>query len=368
MSLVILGIGTAVPSRSIRQQDAAELAKTFCCQTDEQARQLVVLYRHARVDSRSSVLLEESNGSGPQQSFFPPANGENPMGPTTRQRMLRYAQEAAPLALAAAGKALAESRVTPRRIGQLITVSCTGFAAPGIDVALIKRLGLANTVGRTHIGFMGCHAALNGLRVASAMVKADPKVRVLLCAVELCSLHFYCGWDPEKVVANALFADGAAALVVGPESRPPTQRVDPSLWKVRATDSCIFPDSEEAIGWRIGDHGFEMTLSPRVPALIGAHLRPWAEEWLGQHGLTLRKIGSWAIHPGGPRILSSAAQALGISEEGTAASRQVLAEFGNMSSPTLLFILDSLRRSQAPRPCVALGFGPGLAVEAALLA
>jgi predicted naringenin-chalcone synthase len=118
--------------------------------------------------------------------------------------------------------------------------------------------------------------------------------------------------------------------------------------------------------WNIGDHGFTMTLSPRVPDLIAAHLRPWLEQWLGQHGLGLERVASWAVHPGGPRILSAVEKALGLPREATAVSREVLAACGNMSSPTVLFILDRLRERSAPRPCVALGFGPGLVAEAML--
>ncbi len=120
--------------------------------------------------------------------------------------------------------------------------------------------------------------------------------------------------------------------------------------------------------WRIGNHGFEMTLSARVPALLAAHLRPWLEHWLSTQGLRLEQVRSWAIHPGGPRLLSTVASSLGLSEEAVAVSRQVLTEYGNMSSSTTLFILERLKRTQAPRPCVALGFGPGLVVETALLA
>jgi predicted naringenin-chalcone synthase len=214
-------------------------------------------------------------------------------------------------------------------------------------------------VQRVHVGFMGCHGALNGLRVAQALTGADPTARVLLCAVELCSLHFHYGWDPKKVVANALFADGAAA-VVGAAAGPA------DAWRVAATGSCLIPDSEYAMTWNIGDHGFEMTLSTRVPSLISAHLRPWLEAWLAQCGIALEHVASWAIHPGGPRILSAVERPLGLTEEATVVSREILAAYGNMSSPTVLFILGRLQTRHAPRPCVALGFGPGLIAEAVL--
>ena len=186
---------------------------------------------------------------------------------------------------------------------------------------------------------------------------------MLLCAVELCSLHMRYGWDPDRVVANALFADGAAAVVAA--SLLGGAR---NAWNVKATGSCLIPDSSNAMSWDIGDHGFEMSLSPRVPDLIAEHLRPWIEQWLARQGLSLRSVGSWAIHPGGPRILSAAEKALELPPDATEVSREVLAECGNMSSPTVLFILERLRNRNALRPCIALAFGPGLVVEAVLLA
>jgi len=265
------------------------------------------------------------------------------------------------LALKAATEAIERAHITREDIAQVVTVSCTGFAAPGLDTGLIRRLDLCPTVGRTAIGFMGCHGAINGLRVASALANSSPDSSVLLCAVELCTLHFHYGWDGGKTVANTLFADGAAAAILrrGASRRGP--------WRLRATGSCVLPDSAEDMGWRIGDHGFEMTLSSRVPSIIRAQLNDWIRDWLAQHGLARPDIGSWAIHPGGPRVIDAVEQTLGLSPQETAASREVLAENGNMSSPTVLFILNRLAAREAPRPCVMLAFGPGLVVEAALL-
>ena len=133
------------------------------------------------------------------------------------------------------------------------------------------------------------------------------------------------------------------------------------------TGTLLMPESEQDMSWRIGDHGFRMTLSARVPDLIQKNLRPWVVAWLADHDLSIGDVASWAVHPGGPRILSSVEGALGLSREQTRASREVLEECGNMSSATVLFILDRLRREQAPPPCVAMAFGPGLVVEAALI-
>jgi predicted naringenin-chalcone synthase len=251
--------------------------------------------------------------------------------------------------------------VDPGSLTHLVTVSCTGFHAPGVDIELMKELKLRPTIERTHVGFMGCHGALNGLRVAGAFTRGMAGARVLLCAVELCGLHYHYRWSPKKMVSNALFADGAAAVVgVAPSAAPA------DAWRATASAACLFPDTEYAMTWSIGDHGFEMTLSTRVPDLLARNVRPWLAAWLAECGLRLSDVASWAIHPGGPRVLSAVEEALDLPPDATAVSQEVLAECGNMSSPTMLFVLQRLRARRAPLPCVALGFGPGLATEAAL--
>jgi predicted naringenin-chalcone synthase len=371
MSLTICGLATALPPRSIEQSAAAAIAQTFLAgQRDGKA--LPALFRRTQVRTRSSVLLESSNGCGPRQSFYPTALGPDDRGPATALRMQRYAGESLPLAAAAAALALERGRVRPEEVTHLVTVSCTGFNAPGVDIGLIKGLQLRPTVGRLHVGFMGCHGVLNALRAATALVEADPAATVLISAVELCSLHYQYGGEADKLVANALFADGAAAVAgrAGPDeaSRRDAGRIaDPSCGRVISSGSCLLPDSEDAMTWRIGDHGFEMTLSPRVPELICRHLRPWLELWLASAGRRLEEIRSWAIHPGGPRILTAVADALNLPPAAIEPSAEILAERGNMSSPTVLFIVERLQEQNAQRPCVMLAFGPGLVAEAALL-
>lgn len=353
-------MGTALPPHRLSQDEAVELHTSFCGFDDGNARTLRALYRRSGVDTRHSVLLDASKGElSSRQSFYPPAESEDDRGPTTDRRMAMYEEHAPPLVTTAARRALEDGRVSPDEVTHLITVSCTGFVAPGIDTAIVEDLGLARETGRTHVGFMGCYGALIGLRTADALTRADPDAVPLVCSVELCTLHFSYEWNPELLVANALFADGAAALV--------GRSAASDGWRVAATGTFLANDAEDAMTWRIGDHGFRMTLSPRVPELIESDLRRWMEEWLGENGLGLADIGSWAIHPGGPRILSSARKALDLPREATGVSSEVLAECGNMSSATVLFILQRMRERDAPRPCVALAFGPGLAVEATLL-
>jgi predicted naringenin-chalcone synthase len=359
MPAIIAGIATALPAHRIPQPDAASIARSFSCETEEQDRIFTAIFRLSGVEARHSVVLDASDGDlASRQSFYGAAN------PTTRARMRAYEEHAGPLAVRAAAGALAHAGIDPGAVTHVVSVSCSGFSAPGFDQALIRRLGLSSEAVRTHIGFMGCHGLLNGLRVARAFVETERSACVLLCAAELCSLHFQYGWDSERMIANALFADGAAAMVV----LPGLERDAAPVYTVLGMGSTLLTDTDAAMTWRIGDHGFTMTLSPRVPDLIGERVGPWLSMWLARHGQTIESVGSWAVHPGGPRILSAFGEAAGLNRSALSASSRVLADYGNMSSPTIAFILERLRAAGAPRPCVAIGFGPGLAVEAALLA
>lgn len=363
MHVELLGIGTATPPLRIERSESIDAARALCAEDDDHGELLASLYRQSGVDARHVVYGREEfrrivHGEGDCDTPFVRDGVDDP-GPTTAVRMERFEAEATPLAERACRIALERSGVPPRSITHLVTVSCTGFAAPGVDLGLMERLGLGPTVERTHVGFMGCHGSLNGLRVARGLIAAEPDARVLLCSVELCSLHYSYGWNPRRMVGNALFADGAAAVVLGPDSGRPA-------WRLAANGACLFPGSESAMAWYVRDHGFEMTLSTRVPGLIQKHVGPWLDSWLARSGLTVADVASWAVHPGGPRVLSCVTEALALPPEAVATSRSILSRYGNMSSATVLFILDELTRADAPRPCVALGFGPGLAAEGAL--
>ncbi len=364
MSVCILGIGTAVPERSIEQADAAEAAGLLCGLTDKQRRLLPTLYRHAGVRKRHTVLLSADAQDQPGgQNFYRSVEEGGPLGPSTAARMQKYAESATGLAANACRKALADAALDAAEITHLITVSCSGFAAPGVDVQLIRDLRLPPVVARTHVGFMGCHGALNGLRVARAFADANPDARVLVCAIELCSLHHQYGWNPEQIVANALFADGSAAVVCGHAE----DGADSDKPRWLSSGSMVVPETEDLMSWNIGDHGFQMTLSSGVPDAIQSSLKAWLEGWLASEGVDLGEIAHWGIHPGGPRILQACIDALGLAPEEIQTLRDVLGEFGNMSSPTILFITERLIRNKVPGPCVLLAFGPGLTIEAALV-
>lgn len=375
MTIEIAGFGCAVPPGSLTQADAASAANRLRRFDDEavaakQLQLLTALYRRSGVQSRHSVLLRAGDEHPiERQTFYETAAHAEDRGPSTAARMDRYESEAPVLAEQACRRALESAGSRADEITHLVTVSCSGFNSPGFDLALYPRLGLSGETARTHVGFMGCHGALNGLRVARAMAAADPSASVLLCAVELCTLHHQYTDQPQQVVANSLFADGAAAAVIR-AARGTNGHVagrSDRRWQIIASGSFLMPDSEEMMSWRIGDNGFSMTLSAQVPELIKTQLRPWLSAWLARHGLSVESIATWAVHPGGPRILSAAATALELAPDALATSSDVLATCGNMSSPTILFILQRLAAAQAAGPCVALAFGPGLVVEATLL-
>ena len=356
----LLGIGTALPKHAISQLEAAELAKSLLADENSRLASLLPkLYSKSGVQQRYCTLLQENNGQI-GQSFYRKSEALDAQGPGLSSRMQLYEEQAPRLAQEACKQAFDASNINPQQITHLVTVSCTGFSAPGIDVALIRSLGLPATVERTHIGFMGCHGSINGLRCATALAQSNPRAVVLVCAVELCSLHYHYGEDPEQIVANALFADGAAAALV-------SANAGEGIAKFSGFGSYLFPDSEEAMSWRIGDNSFAMTLSAAVPIMIQNKLAPWLDQWLSRYDLQRKNIQNWAVHPGGPRILTAVEQALDLNSDDLVVSRKILAEVGNMSSPTLLFIAKQLLSTKLSRPLVFVGFGPGLVAETALL-
>jgi predicted naringenin-chalcone synthase len=389
MTLGIHGLGLATPSTIVNQEEIVLCVNALARYCPTSSRR-PALYADIGIKNRHLVLPRAFvddlvNDTRSSDSVFLP-DPNHPLGPTTGQRMAVYAQEAGCLAECASKHALADAALEAEAITHLITVSCTGFAAPNFDIHLMNSLGMRPTVERVHIGFMGCHAALNGLRVANAFATSDSKARVLLCALETCSVHFHYGDVKDKQIANSIFSDGAAAVVGWFDSSPtgminrasaihaPRESDSSSdaapkpQFHLLASGSCLMPESTEEMKWTIGDHGFEMTLSRNVPDLIRTHLRPYLEDWLSGHGLLLKDVAAWAVHPGGPKILDAVEIALNLPRDALQLSRAVFAEHGNMSSPTILFVLDRFRQRTFPSPCVALGFGPGLVVEAALLA
>ncbi|HEX8875974.1 MAG TPA: type III polyketide synthase [Phycisphaerales bacterium] len=352
----ILGLACAAPTLRRTQEEALAFALRVSPPVrDEEKRRIESIYRKCGVETRG-VASDEHD----PLALFRPATPAEPHGPTTAERMHAYARRAAPLALRSASAALTDARTEARAITHLITASCTGFAAPGWDTTLVRELSLSPDVHRTNIGFMGCHAALNALRAARSIAASEPASRILVCCTEICSIHFKYNARPDQVVANALFADGSASCVVGAS--------DSGFCALGPSASRVLPASDAQMSWSVGDHGFEMTLATELPATVRDQAGVWLGGWLHEQGLAIDAVRAWAVHPGGPRILVAVAEAAALGRDQLAASRTVLARHGNMSSPTVLFILEHLRRSGAlAAPTLLLSFGPGVTAEAMLL-
>ena len=278
---------------------------------------------------------------------------------STQVRMDRFLVEALPLGKSAVADALAGAGLDPGDVGLFAVCSCTGYATPGLDILLARDLGMAPATQRLAIGHMGCYAALPGLGLASDFVRARQRPAVLLCT-ELTSLHIQPPTrDAEQIVAHALFSDAAGAVVLRPDS---------DGYQVLDVASVTDVATAEYMTWEVTDLGFRMGLSPRVPDVLDQHVEALVDRLLAGNGLTRAAVDGWAVHPGGPRILTVVQQRLGLTDEQLAPSRSVLAEHGNCSSPTVLMILDRVRQlDPAPEHVVALAFGPGLTLYGALL-
>ncbi len=275
----------------------------------------------------------------------------------TGARMARYVQEALPLGKQAVAGALDAAGLAPGDVGLFAVATCTGYATPGLDIRLASDLGMPPGLQRLLVGHMGCYAAIPGLAAVGDYVTARSRPAVLLCC-ELTSLHVQpARRELDQVVAHALFSDAASAVVV----EPGAGRGRRLAGVVARTD----PSTADHMTWDVTDLGFRMGLSPRVPDVLSRHVGDVVAELLDEAGLRVEDVAGWAVHPGGPRILDVVRDELGLAEELMGASRRVLAEHGNCSSATVLLVLQEL--ADVDGPVVAMAFGPGLTLYAALL-
>ncbi len=357
-SIQVGPIATAAPAGVLDR--AASLRVADILTPPEMSRAVLQrLHDRVAIETRGVAVLNP-DGSIPLYGIAADLARSSPRRPTTGERMKVYAEVAPPLAIDAGRRAVDSAGVTTDSITHLVTASCTGFGAPGVDLAIIEALDLPPSIQRTHIGFMGCHAAVNALRTAAAYARESVHHRVLVVCVEISTVHFHEDTRLDRVISNILFADGAAAVVVG-------ATLDPMGPTLTGTSARLIPASRDAMGWEVGDHGFEMTLASDVPDRIARVLGTWVDETLAEHGLNRTEVGGWAIHPGGPRVIDAVGDALALPADATETSRAVLREHGNMSSATLLHILRRFAEEDHPRPWVGLAFGPGLAGELLLL-
>jgi predicted naringenin-chalcone synthase len=355
-------IATAVPEHAYTQEFAVQFLCALPAYDERDRHFLRRIYRGTAIRKRHTVIGDY--GKDPSEfTFYPPSVDLRPE-PGVVQRNQLYVREADRLAVQTASKLLRQMpMLEPARITHLITVSCTGFSAPGFDLRLQKELGLSRNLHRFHLGFMGCYAALPALKLATDICRSRPEARVLVLALELCSVHFQQKAEREVMVANSLFADGAAAALV---SAVPGDSAGAAL-RIEEFGSQYIEESEQDMAWTLGPVAFEMRLSVYVPRLIHSNIAAAVDGLLARAGLSRTDIAMWAIHPGGRAVLDKVAEALDLEQQSLWASYQVLAEYGNMSSPTILFVLEQLLRAEATGRIMAAGFGPGLTVETAFL-
>ncbi|MBT2501518.1 type III polyketide synthase [Curtobacterium sp. ISL-83] len=355
MSATIRAIGTAVPRTTLAQETVRDLFREQPGLARLGQRLVGAAFDGSAVDTRHSVLpeLDPAAGSG----AFRDADGHL-TSPSTGTRNDAYRVLAPPLFVGAARDALTRSGTAAADVTHVVTVSCTGFTQPGPDLDIVHELGLSPAVFRHHIGFMGCCAAFPALRIAAAFVEADPRAVVLVVCAELCTLHVRGSEDPDQIVANSVFGDGAAAAVVA---------ADGAGLRLDRFTTAVVPESASEMAWNIGDEGFEMVLSTAVPKLVGASVAAAVAPLLDTGRAD--DVPLWAVHPGGRAILDRTQDALGLPDSAIAASRTVLREHGNMSSATVLFVLRQALDDWIAEgtPVVALAFGPGLTVECARL-
>jgi predicted naringenin-chalcone synthase len=274
--------------------------------------------------------------------------------PSTADRMRRFEAEAPALATEAVRRLRLDLDPSPPT--HLIIISCTGLSAPGLDFELIGRFGLNPSIERTVVGFMGCYAAINGLKLARHIVRSEPGARVLLVSLELCTLHLQETTELEQVLTFMIFGDGCAAAMISAE---------PSGFELERFHAVLMPDTAEHITWTIRDSGFDMVLAGKVPGCISDGLRLAGSEIL--QGRPVEQVDLWAVHPGGRSVLDAVEAGQQLPAPALAASREVLRSHGNMSSASVLFVLEGmLRNGSAGKTGCAMAFGPGLVAETML--
>jgi alpha-pyrone synthase len=325
-----------------------------------------MVYRLSGIETRYTCVPEYARAS--DIPVYEPEKWPLSYLSTTRERNEHYRDSVIPIADRAARQAIELASAEASEITHVVVVSCTGFFAPGLDIHLVKALGMRPDTQRTVIGFMGCYAAFNALRLADAFCKSQPDARVLIVCAELCTLHFQIDNSLDSLVVNSLFADGVAALVVSRRNAEAPEAAGRLAYLNARAE--IDDDSMGHMSWSIGDTGFMMGLSSKVPDVVARQVPQYVENLLAPAFAQRSEIGFWAIHPGGKQIIDKAQVALGLTDGDVLASLETLRDYGNMSSPTILFVLKRLLDTGGAAPGAlgaAMAFGPGLTIEGCLL-
>jgi predicted naringenin-chalcone synthase len=323
------------------------------------------IYDHSGIETRYSVLPDF--GPEAESLLFRPDDAGRIIEPSTGERNRCYRKYAGDLAVQAGQQTMKNAAgFSAGEVTHVITVSCTGFYNPGPDIDLIKGLDLPESTERYNIGFMGCYAAFPALRMADQFCRARPEAVVLIVCIELCSLHLQFREEVDSLLANSLFADGAAAVLVS--AREPAE--NRSVLALESFTSALAPEGESEMAWEIGDRGFDIRLSTYVPNIIGGNIGMIVGDVLRDAPWKQEEIGTWAVHPGGRSIVDRIEKELSLNPEQLEDSREVLRRYGNMSSVTVLFVLHRILHRAGldkPRAVCAMAFGPGLTIETVLM-
>lgn len=355
----IVSIGTAVPEYRHEQQKIFEFMSRTYALNETEKRKLRFIYRHSGIETRYSTLPDYSLPTQEWQ-FFPPTENLEPF-PSIEKRMAAFRKHAAPLSLKAIDDCLKDLPNT--KITHLVTVSCTGMSAPGLDLELMELLNLPANTWRTSINFMGCYAAIHALKLADMICNTNANANVLIVCIELCTLHFQNKYSSDNISSDILFGDGAAAILVTGNNETNGLSIDHFY-------SAVSFKSKQEMVWEMSSTGFLLTLSGYVPELIEEDFDNLVSQALNETSLTKEDITHWCIHPGGKKILEAVHNSLQFTNGQLQHCYDVLNEYGNMSSPTVLFVLkriqDTLRKDQR-NTIFGAAFGPGLTIETFIL-
>ena len=353
----IISIGTAVPKHRHRQEDILPFMQRIYALDSQANRKLKFLYQQSGIECRYSVIPDYTRPIT-EWEFYPPTENLEPF-PSLERRLNLFRKHAAPLSVAAIRRCL-ENKLNVAEVTHLITVSCTGVSAPGLDLELVEALGMPSTTFRTSVNFMGCYAAVHALKLADVLIGADAGAKVLVVCTELCTLHFQQKATVDNMLSSLLFADGAAAVLLTSDNHQATGL------HLRSFYSEIVPRGKSEMTWDLSSTGFQMTLSHYVTDLIEADFAGLVRNALGKTDIRQEEISDWCIHPGGKKILDTIKKSLALPAAGLDDSYATLKQFGNMSSPTILYVLQRMMaRLDYDRSNRIFGaaFGPGLTME-----
>jgi predicted naringenin-chalcone synthase len=351
----IISIGTAVPGYCHEQMDILKFMQTVYAPTEADKRKLRFLYQQSGIKRRYSVIADYSRPVE-DWKFYPHTENLEPF-PSLEQRMAIYNKQAPLLSVDAIRNCLDRIH-DPKKITHLITVSCTGMSAPGLDLQILELMDLDKNIFRTSVNFMGCYATLHALKIADAICKAEQQAQVLIVSTELCTLHFQREPTLDNITSSLLFGDGSAAVLVnGDDNQNEGLYIDQFY-------SEVIPKGKRDMAWELSSNGFLMTLSGYVPDLIEEDFEKIVHRALIKETTSKDEISHWCIHPGGKRILEAIHNGLGFTDGQLSASYQVLNDFGNLSSASILFVLkEMLHEKKQIKKLFGAAFGPGLTVE-----